>query len=117
VPSAATPEAAAYQASIPGLRAATTAGDVIAFDHDNLAREQRRPGTAAWTAVSSAAPRRFRTGPDACGRTRRFEQAFRGLDTGRYPSGGTRLADAAAHPAGGVIERMRHAGIGTCAAR
>ncbi len=106
-------EAAAYQASIPGYVAATTAGDVIAFDlhtwHASLGGRDR----LAWTAVYQRCPE---TGAER-DRTLRsvhdsFEQAFRGFDTGRYPIWRDWLAEAAAHPRrAGVIERMRRAGV------
>jgi hypothetical protein len=106
-------EAAAYQASIPGYAAATTAGDVIAFDlhtwHASLGGRDR----LAWTAVYQRCPE---TGAER-DRTLRsvhdsFEQAFRGFDTGRYPTWRDWLADSGAHPRrAGVIERMRRAGV------
>ena len=106
-------EAAAYQASIPGYVAATTAGDVIAFDLHTWHASTGGRDRLAWTAVYQRCPetdserdRTLRSVHDS------FEQAFRGFDTGRYPIWRDWLADAAAHPRrAGVIERMRHAGI------
>jgi hypothetical protein len=67
----------------------------------------------AWTAVYQRCPgtgserdRTLRSVHDS------FEQAFRGFDRIRYPVWRDWLAGAAAYPRrGGVIERMRHAGI------
>jgi len=106
-------EAAAYQASIPGYAAATTPGDVIAFDlhtwHASFGGRDR----LAWTAVYQRCPQT----PAERDRTLRsvhdsFEQAFRGFDRNRYPMWRDWLAGAAAHPRrAGVIERMRRAGV------
>jgi hypothetical protein len=106
-------EAAAYQASIPGYVAATTAGDVIAFDLHTWHASTGGRDRLAWTAVYQRCPetdserdRTLRSVHDS------FEQAFRGLDTGRYPIWRDWLAGAAAHPRrAGVIERMRRAGV------
>jgi hypothetical protein len=106
-------EAAAYQASIPGYVAATSPGDVIAFDlhtwHASLGGRDR----LAWTAVYQRCPetseerdRTLRSARDS------FEQAFRGFDRDRYPIWRDWLAGAAAHPRRArVIERMRRAGV------
>jgi hypothetical protein len=106
-------EAAAYQASIPGYVAATSPGDVVAFDlhtwHASLGGRDR----LAWTAVYQRCPetseerdRTLRSARDS------FEQAFRGFDRDRYPIWRDWLSGAAAHPRRtGVIERMRRAGV------
>ena len=106
-------EAAAYQASIPGYVAATSPGDVIAFDlhtwHASLGGRDR----LAWTAVYQRCPetseerdRTLRSARDS------FEQAFRGYARARYPLWRDWLAGAAAHPRRArVIERMRQAGV------
>jgi hypothetical protein len=106
-------EAAAYQASIPGYIAATSPGDVIAFDlhtwHASLGGRDR----LAWTAIYQRCPQ----SPAERGRALRFaqdgfEQAFRGFDRDRYPLWRDWLADTAAHPRrADVIERMRQAGV------
>jgi len=106
-------EAAAYQASIPGYVAATSPGDVIAFDlhtwHASVGGRDR----LAWTAVYQRCPQ---TAAER-GRTLRsvhdsFEQAFRGFDRGRYPIWRDWLGGAAGHPRRApVIERMRQAGV------
>jgi hypothetical protein len=106
-------EAAAYQASIPGYVAATSPGDVIAFDlhtwHASFGGRDR----LAWTAVYQRCPesdaernRTLRSVHDS------FEQVFRGFDTGRYPIWRDWLAGAAGHPRrAAVIGRMRQAGV------
>ena len=106
-------EAAACQASIPGYVAATSPGDVIAFDlhtwHASFGGRDR----LAWTAVYQSCPettaerdRTLRSVHDS------FEQAFRGFDRGRYPVWRDWLAGAAAHPRRAeAIGRMRHAGV------
>ncbi len=106
-------EAAAYQASIPGYVAATSPGDVIAFDLHTWHASCGGRDRLAWTAVYQRCPetdserdRTLRSVKDS------FEQAFRGFDTGRYPIWRDWLAGAAAHPRRArVIERMRHAGV------
>lgn len=110
---------AAYQASFPGYVAATSPGDVIAFDlrtwHASLGGRDR----LAWNAVYLRCPET----DDERDRTLRyvhggFEQAFRGFNRDRYTVWRDWLADAAAHPGRvPVIERMRHAGSWTCPAR
>ena len=106
-------EAAAYQASIPGCVAATSPGDVIAFDLHTWHASTGGRDRLAWTAVYQRCPE---TGAER-DRTLRsvhdsFEQAFRGFDRDRYPIWRDWLADAAAHPRrAGVIERMRRAGV------
>jgi len=104
---------AAYQASIPGYVAATSPGDVIAFDlhtwHASFGGQDR----LAWTAVYQRCPetaaerdRTLRSVHDS------FEQGFRGFDRDRYPVWRDWLGGAAAHPRRApVIERMRHAGV------
>jgi hypothetical protein len=106
-------EAADCQASFPAYVAATSPGDVIAFDlhtwHASIAGRDR----LAWTAVYQRCPetgsereRTLRSVHDS------FEQAFRGFDRDRYPVWRDWLADSAAHPRrAGVIGRMRHAGV------
>jgi hypothetical protein len=106
-------DAAAYRASIPGHVAATSPGDVIAFDlhtwHASFGGRDR----LAWTAVYQRCPE---TAAER-GRTLRsvhdsFEQAFRGFDRHRYPVWRDWLGDAAAHPRRApVIERLRQAGV------
>jgi hypothetical protein len=106
-------EAAAYQASIPGYVAATSPGDVLAFDlhtwHASIGGRDR----LAWTAVYQRDPET----EEERGRTLRsiedsFEQAFRGFDRDRYPIWRDWLAGAAAHPRRApVIARMRQAGV------
>jgi hypothetical protein len=107
-------EAAAYhQASFPGYVAATVPGDVIAFDLHTWHASSGGRDRLAWTAVYQRHPeadsereRTLRSVHDG------FEQAFRGFDTGRYPTWRDWLADAAAHPRrAAVIERMRQAGV------
>ncbi|HLQ53152.1 MAG TPA: phytanoyl-CoA dioxygenase family protein [Streptosporangiaceae bacterium] len=103
----------AYQASIPGYVAATSPGDVIAFDlhtwHASFGGQDR----LAWTAVYQRCPQ---TGEER-DRTLRsvhdsFEQAFHGFDRDRYLVWRDWLGGAAAHPRRApMIERMRHAGI------
>lgn len=106
-------EAAAYQASFPGYVAATVPGDVIAFDLHAWHASSGGRDRLAWTAVYQRCPE---TGAER-DRTLRsvhdsFEQAFRGFDTGRYPTWRDWLADAAAHPRrAAVIGRMRQAGV------
>lgn len=106
-------EAAAYQASFPGYVAATVPGDVIAFDLHTWHASSGGRDRLAWTAIYQRCPE---TGAER-GRTLRsvhdsFEQAFRGFDTGRYPTWRDWLADAAAHPRrAAVIGRMRQAGV------
>src|SRR6516162_9356268 len=102
-------EAAAYQASIPGYVAATSPGDVIAFDlhtwHASVGGRDR----LAWNAVYLRCPetdderdRTLRSAHDG------FEQAYRGFDSGRYPVWRDWLGGAAARPGRApVIERMR----------
>jgi len=106
-------EAAANQASIPGYVAATSPGDVIAFDlhtwHASFGGRDR----LAWTAVYQRCPetaeerdQTLRSVQDS------FEQEFRGFDRDRYPVWRDWLADAATHPRRApVIDRMQHAGI------
>src|SRR5229473_3543725 len=106
-------EAAAYQASIPGCVAATSPGDVIAFDlhtwHASFGGRDR----LAWTAVYQRCPqtaaerdRTLRSVHDS------FEQAFRGFDRDRYPIWRDWLDGATAHPRRvPAIERMRQAGV------
>jgi len=106
-------EAAACHASIPGHAAATSLGDVIAFDlhtwHASFGGQDRLAWTAVYQRCPETAAERDRTLRSAHDR---FEQAFRGFDTGRYPVWRDWLADAAAHPRREpVIERMRHAGV------
>lgn len=111
-------EATAYQASIPGHVAATSPGDVIAFDlhtwHASSGGRDRLAATAVYQRcpeTESERDRTLRSVHDG------FEQAFRGFDTGRYPTWRDWLADAAAHPRrAAVIERMRQAGCWTCPA-
>ena len=93
--------------------AATSPGDVIAFDlhtwHASFGGRDR----LAWTAVYQSCPetaaerdRTLRSVHDS------FEQAFRGFDRGRYPVWRDWLAGAAAHPRRAeAIGRMRHAGV------
>jgi len=106
-------EAAAYQASFPGYAAATSPGDVIAFDLHTWHASTGGRDRLAWTAVYQRCPgtvserdRTLRSVHDS------FEQAFRGFDRDRYPVWRDWLADTAARPRhAGVIERMRHVGI------
>jgi hypothetical protein len=106
-------EAAAYQTSIPGYVAATSPGDVIAFDLHTWHASTGGRDRLAWTAVYQRCPktdaerdRTLRSVHDS------FEQAFRGFDRNRYPIWRDWLADAAAHPRRArVIERMRQAGV------
>jgi hypothetical protein len=104
---------AAYQASFPGFVAATSPGDVIAFDlhtwHASVGGRDR----LAWNAVYLRCPetdderdRTLRSAHDG------FEQAYRGFDSGRYPVWRDWLGGAAARPGRApVIERMRRAGV------
>jgi hypothetical protein len=106
-------EAAAYQASIPGYVAATSPGDVIAFDLHTWHASTGGRDRLAWTAVYQRCPetdserdRTLRSMHDS------FEQVFRGFDTGHYPIWRHWLPGAAAHPRRAqVIERMRRAGV------
>jgi Phytanoyl-CoA dioxygenase (PhyH) len=106
-------EATDWQASIPGHVAATSPGDVIAFDLHTWHASSGGRDRLAWTAVYQRCPeteserdRTLRSVHDG------FEQAFRGFDTGRYPTWRDWLAGAAAHPRrAAVIERMRQAGV------
>ena len=106
-------EAAAYQASFPGFIAGTSPGDAIAFDLHTWHASSGGRDRLAWTAVYQRCPetdcerdRTLRSVHDS------FEQAFRGFDTGRYPTWRDWLADAAAHPRrAAVIGRMRQAGV------
>ena len=106
-------EAAAYQASIPGYVAATSPGDVIAFDLHTWHASSGGRDRLAWTAVYQRCPRTS----DERDRTLRsvhdsFEQAFRGFDRDRYPLWRDWLDGAAGHPRRApVIERMRQAGV------
>ena len=109
-------EAAAYQASIPGYAAATTPGDVIAFDrhtwHASFGGRDRLAWTAVYPRCPQAGAERDRTLRSVRSLHDNFEQAFRGFDRGRYPIWGDWLDDAGAHPRrAGVIERMRQAGV------
>ena len=104
---------AAYQASIPGYVAATSPGDVIAFDLHTWQASFGGRDRLAWTAVYQRCPetaaeqdRTLRSVHDS------FEQGFRGFDRDRYPVWRDWLGGAAAHPRRApVIERMRHAGV------
>ena len=106
-------EAAAYRASIPGYVADTAPGDVIAFDLHTWHASFGGRDWLAWTGVYQRCPetseerdRTLRSVHDS------FEQAFRGFDTGRYPSWRDWLDGATAHPRRvPVIERMRQAGV------
>jgi hypothetical protein len=104
---------ARYQASFPGHVAATSPGDVIAFDLHTWHASSGGRDRLAWNAVYLHAPET----PDERDRTLRcahdgFEQAYRGFDSGRYPVWRDWLAGAAAHPRRApVIERMRRAGV------
>jgi hypothetical protein len=104
---------AAYQASFPGYVAATSPGDVIAFDLHTWHASSGGRDRLAWNAVYLRAPET----QDETDRTLRsvgdsFEQAYRGFDTGRYPVWRDWLAGAAAHPRRApLIERMRRAGV------
>jgi Phytanoyl-CoA dioxygenase (PhyH) len=103
---------AAYQAGFPGYVAATSPGDVIAFDLHTWHASSGGRDRLAWNAVYLHAPetdderdRTLRSAHDG------FEQAFRGFDSRRYPVWRDWLA-AAAHPRRApVIERMRRAGV------
>jgi hypothetical protein len=104
---------AAYQASFPGYAAATSPGDVIAFDLHAWHASAGGRDRLAWNTVYLRAPetdderdRTLQSAHDG------FEQAYRGFDSGRYPVWRDWLAGAAAHPRRApVIERMRRAGI------
>ena len=106
-------EFAAYQASFPGYAAATSPGDVIAFDLHTWHASSGGRDRLAWNAVYLRAPETqdetdltLRSAGDS------FEQAFRGFDSGRYPVWRDWLAGAAAHPRRApVIGRMRRAGV------
>jgi len=106
-------EGDAYQASFPGHVAATAPGDVIAFDLHTWHASSGGRDRLAWTAVYQRCPE---TGPER-DRTLRsmhdgFEQAYRGFDTGRYPTWRDWLAGAGDHPRrAAVIGRMRQAGV------
>jgi hypothetical protein len=103
----------AYQAGFPGYVAATSPGDVIAFDLHTWHASSGGRDRLAWNAVYLHAPetdderdRTLRSAHDS------FEQAYRGFDSGRYPVWRDWLACAAAHPRRvPVIERMRRAGV------
>jgi phytanoyl-CoA dioxygenase PhyH len=104
---------AAYQASFPGYVAATSPGDVIAFDLHTWHASAGGRDRLAWNAVYLRAPEtddeRDRT---LCSARDGFEQAYRGFDSGRYPVWRDWLAGAAARPRRApVIERMRRAGV------
>ena len=107
------PEAAAYQASIPGYVAGTAPGDVIAFDLHTWHASTGGRDRLAWTVVYQRCPetdaereRTLRSIHDS------FEQAFRGFDRERYPIWRDWLADAGSHPERAlVIERMRATGV------
>ncbi len=104
---------AAYQANFPGYAAATSPGDVIAFDlrtwHASIGGRDR----LAWNAVYLRCPRTHAERDRTLRYARDgFEQAYRGFDTGRYPVWRDWLAGAPAHPRRApVIERMRRAGV------
>jgi hypothetical protein len=103
---------AAYQAGFPGYAAATSPGDVIAFDLHTWHASSGGRDRLAWNAVYLRCPET----QDERDRTLRyahdgFEQAYRGFDSGRYPVWRDWLAGAAAHPRRApVIEWMRRAG-------
>ena len=104
---------AAYRASFPGYAAATSPGDVIAFDLHTWHASAGGRDRLAWNAVYLRCPetdderdRTLRSAHDG------FEQAYRGFDSGRYPVWRDWLAGAPAHPRRApVIGRMRRAGI------
>jgi hypothetical protein len=104
---------AAYRAGFPGYVAATSPGDVIAFDLHTWHASSGGRDRLAWNAVYLRCPqtnderdRALRSAHDS------FEQAYRGFDSGRYPVWRDWLAGAAAHPCRAlVIERMRRAGV------
>jgi len=106
-------EAAAFQASVPGYVAATTPGDVIAFDvhtwHASIGGRDRLAWTVTYQRCPETAEERERTLRSA---EDSFEQAFRGFDRRRYPVWRDWLQDTAAPPGRApVIERMRRAGV------
>jgi len=106
-------EFAVYQASFPGYVAATSPGDVIAFDLHTWHASSGGRDRLAWTAVYLRAPetdderdRTLRSAHDG------FEQAYRGFDRDRYPVWRDWLASAAAHSRRApVIGRLRRAGV------
>ena len=106
-------EAAAYMASFPGYVAATSPGDVIAFDLHTWHASSGGRDRLAWTAVYQRCPqteaerdRTLRSMHDS------FEQAYRGFDTGRYPTWRDWLTGAGPHPRrAAVIGRMRQVGV------
>ena len=104
---------AACRTSFPGYVAATSPGDVIAFDLHTWHASTGGRDRLAWNAVYLRCPQT----QDERDRTLRyahdgFEQAYRGFDSGRYPVWRDWLAGAAAHPRRvPVIERMRRAGV------
>jgi Phytanoyl-CoA dioxygenase (PhyH) len=103
---------AAYQASFPGYVAATSPGDVIAFDlhtwHASGGHRDRWPGTGVYLGCPETNDERDRTLRYAHDG---FEQAYRGFDSGRYPVWRDWLAGIAAHPRRApVMEWMRRAG-------